>query len=210
MMRGPKKSTMAVRNTEGEMILEDVEVRDAKRPAFCRWPVIRGVLGYIDTMKLGYKCLMRSAEIAGLEDVVEEKPQKKAKSAESEPTQDTKEGTVATSAQEKKEEEEKLPAWVMTLIMVIGIVLGLGLGIGLFLFLPSFIYTLISSNVAFLALNFANSVLPVARVTSFCNLTTVISLFAGVIFLKEPFGWISLLASIVIIVGVWGVQRKAR
>ena len=78
-------------------------------------------------------------------------------------------------------------------------------------FMMSVLYlSVVSSNVAFLALNFANSVLPVARVTSFCNLTTVISLFAGVIFLKEPFGWISLLASIVIIVGVWGVQRKAR
>jgi len=78
-------------------------------------------------------------------------------------------------------------------------------------FMASVLYlSVVSSNVAFLALNFANSVLPVARVTSFCNLTTVISLFAGVIFLKEPFGWISLLASIVIIVGVWGVQRKAR
>ena len=38
-------------------------------------------------------------------------------------------------------------------------------------------------------------------------LTTVISVFAGVIFLGEPFGWISLAASVVIIAGVWGVQR---
>ena len=78
-------------------------------------------------------------------------------------------------------------------------------------FMASVLYlSVVSSNIAFLALNFANAVLPVARVTSFCNLTTVISLFAGVIFLKEPFGWVSLAASLIIIVGVWGVQRKAR
>lgn len=78
-------------------------------------------------------------------------------------------------------------------------------------FLLSVLYlSVISSNVAFLALNYANSVLPVARVTSFCNLTTVISVFAGVLFLREPFGWVSLLASAIIIVGVWGVQRKSR
>lgn len=78
-------------------------------------------------------------------------------------------------------------------------------------FMASVLYlSVVSSNIAFLSLNFANSVLPVARVTSFCNLTTVISLFAGVIFLHEPFGWVSLLASIVIIIGVWGVQRKTR
>ena len=78
-------------------------------------------------------------------------------------------------------------------------------------FMASVLYLSVgSSNIAFLALNFANVVLPVVRVTSFCNLTTVISLFAGVIFLHEPFGWISLLASAIIIIGVWGVQRKAR
>ena len=78
-------------------------------------------------------------------------------------------------------------------------------------FMASVLYlSVVSSNIAFLALNFANSVLPVARVTSFCNLTTVISLFAGVIFLHEPFGWIALAASVVIIIGVWGVQRNAR
>ena len=77
MMRGPKVTAMAVRNTKGEIIVEEVETSAAKRPAFCRWPIIRGVLGYVDTMKLGYKCLMRSAELSGLEDMVEEKPQKK-------------------------------------------------------------------------------------------------------------------------------------
>ena len=77
-------------------------------------------------------------------------------------------------------------------------------------FMASALYlSVFSSNIAFMSLNYANSVLPVARVTSFCNLTTVISLFAGVIFLHEPFGWVALLASIIIIIGVWGVQRKA-
>ena len=77
---------------------------------------------------------------------------------------------------------------------------------------PQFLLALLylsglSSIVAFLMLNYANSELPVARATAFCNLTTVISVFAGVIFLGEPFGWISLAASVVIIAGVWGVQR---
>jgi len=65
----------------------------------------------------------------------------------------------------------------------------------------------VSSIVAFMALNYANNLLPVARVTVFCNMTTIISLFAGVIFLGEPFSAMSLLASVMIIVGIWGVQR---
>ena len=65
----------------------------------------------------------------------------------------------------------------------------------------------ISSIVAFLMLNYANTELPVARTTIFANLTTVISLFAGVVFLGEPFGWLSLAASVIIIGGIWGVQK---
>ena len=79
MMRGPKMTAMAVRNTKGEIVVEEFETTTKKRPAFCRWPIIRGILGYVDTMVLGYKCLMRSAELSGLEDIVEEKPKKKKK-----------------------------------------------------------------------------------------------------------------------------------
>lgn len=79
---------------------------------------------------------------------------------------------------------------------------------------PSFLASLaylssISSIVAFLMLNYANTELPVARTAVFCNLTTIISLFAGVVFLGEPFSWLSLAASVVIVAGVWGVQRTS-
>lgn len=68
----------------------------------------------------------------------------------------------------------------------------------------------LSSVIAFLCLNFAATHLPVARTTVFANITTVVSVFAGVIFLKENCTPISIIASIVIIVGVWGVQRFAQ
>ncbi len=85
MMRGPKVAAMAVRNTEGEMVIESFPTTSSKRPAIFRVPIIRGVLGFIDSMRLGYKCLMRSAEISGLEEIeaeiAEEKAQKKAAKA---------------------------------------------------------------------------------------------------------------------------------
>lgn len=152
MMRGPKMTAMAVRNTKGEIVMEEFETTTKKRPAFCRWPIIRGVIGYIDTMKLGYKCLMRSAELSGLEDVVEEKPKKKkkAKKAEAEvieaPATETEE-TTEESVQEKTEEkkdDDKIPAWMMALVSVISVVLGFGLAIGLFILLPTFLYGLLA------------------------------------------------------------------
>lgn len=64
-----------------------------------------------------------------------------------------------------------------------------------------------SSIIAFMALNYANNDLPVTVATAFANLTTVISVIAGVIFLREPFGPVALLASAMIVAGVWGVQK---
>ena len=103
MMRGPKMTAMAVRNTKGEIVVEEFETPTAKRPAFCRWPIIRGILGYIDSMTLGYKCLMRSAELSGLEDIVEEKPKKK----KGKKFEETVEETLANEAEEQSIEQKE-------------------------------------------------------------------------------------------------------
>ena len=77
-------------------------------------------------------------------------------------------------------------------------------------FVAAIVYlSVLSSVVAFLLLNYASSTLPVARTAAFCNLTTAISMFAGVVFLNEPFGMVSLAASAMIILGVWQVQKRA-
>lgn len=153
MMRGPKKSAMAVRNPQGEIVLEEFETQGAKRPAICRWPIIRGIFGYIDSMTVGYKCLMRSAEIAGLEDLVEEKPKKKkAQKTEVTDAEDVEEVIEPSVESEPKQEtaknaeEKKLPAWVMTLTMVFSVVLGVALAMGLFVFLPTFLFDLLAKG----------------------------------------------------------------
>lgn len=183
MMRGPQKSFMAVRNTKGEIVVEELEIKGKKRPAFFRLPVVRGLFNYIDSMVAGYKCLMRSAELSGLEDIVEESPKKKKKReakerALAEQTQnigeetetpvaeaaveeathepEAAEATVAEAEQpanaEKKpaQEEEKLPSWVMGVIMVASVVLAFALMLGLFFYVPTKLYELLANNVAFL------------------------------------------------------------
>lgn len=136
MMRGPKSAAMAVRNTKGEIVIEDVPIKTSKRPAICRWPIIRGVFGFIDSMTLGYKCLMRSAELSGLEDLVEESPKKKKKCEAEAP---------AKQAEEKESQEEKLPAWTMTVMMVVAVVLAVALAVLLFFMAPTALYSWISS-----------------------------------------------------------------
>lgn len=145
MMRSPKKAMMAVRNPQGEIVLEEVEIKGAKRPAFCRWPIVRGLFAYIDSMTSGYKCLMRSAEIAGLEDMVEDEPKKKSKKAKKAEENQTEE----TSDEAKKEEteDEKLPAWLVSLVMVLGVVFGTLLAVGLFVMLPTVLFDLLAKLV---------------------------------------------------------------
>ena len=50
----------------------------------------------------------------------------------------------------------------------------------------------------------------VARETVFANLTTAVSVFAGVVFLHEPFSWLSFICCLLILAGIYGVQKTAR
>lgn len=68
MMRGPEKTAMAVRHVSGEIILEEWETQGQDKPKWMKLPFVRGLFNFIDSMKYGYKCLMRSAELSGLEE----------------------------------------------------------------------------------------------------------------------------------------------
>lgn len=64
MMRGPEKTSLAVRLPNGS---PDVETWE--NPKITAWykktPFVRGIFNFVDTMRLGYKCLMKSADKAG-------------------------------------------------------------------------------------------------------------------------------------------------
>lgn len=64
-----------------------------------------------------------------------------------------------------------------------------------------------SSMVAYMLSNYALAKLPVARATIFGNLSTVVSVLSGVIIMHDEFTLVSLVAFILIMAGVWGVNR---
>ena len=122
MMRGPKQSAMAVRNPQGEIVLEKWDnTPEGKKPNFIeklkKIPVIRGVFNFASSMAMGYKSLMKSAEIAGFED----------------------------------EEEKENSKGLMAVVGIVAAILGVALSIGLFIFLPTFIYDLIAKLIPFLS-----------------------------------------------------------
>ena len=68
---------------------------------------------------------------------------------------------------------------------------------------------LLASVVCFFLSGYALTYLTVARESVFSNLTTAVSVFAGAVFLHEPFSWLSLLFCFLILLGIWGVQRTS-
>ena len=64
MMKGPKKIALAVRNASGRIVEEEWEYDSENKPVVFKIPIVRGIFNFIDSMKVGYKTLMRSADIA--------------------------------------------------------------------------------------------------------------------------------------------------
>ena len=115
MMRGPKTTAMAVRNPEGEIVLEEHPTRGVNRAKFFKLPIIRGVFNMVDSMAAGYKYLMRSAEICGV-DAEEEK--------------------------RKRENPKWYDAPIVDkLLMPVATALAVVLAVGLFFWLPMQLYT---------------------------------------------------------------------
>ncbi len=170
MMRGPKKSAMAVRRPDGEIAIEVNDLAAANRKGFFKWPIVRGVVGFVDSMVVGYKATMRSAELSGLDELIEEEEREKAAKkaaklakkkgidAEEAPADEVKEEAPAENISEEifgeaavpeafaedKREEKKESSGLMTGVAIIALILGLGLALLLFKVLPESIYELIT------------------------------------------------------------------
>ena len=104
MMRGPHKTAMAVRDPAGQIVLEQWDNPVNKRPAWTKWPFVRGLFNFYDSMRYGYKCLMRSAELSGLDDEDDGKA-KKADERKAE-TAETADEQGAASAENADAEQE--------------------------------------------------------------------------------------------------------
>ncbi len=126
MMRGPKRTNVCVRTGENEIYSEDIKMTTI--PEKCKLfklPLLRGIAGLIDSMRLSYKSLMLSADKAvEAGEVEEEEPSKF-----------------------EKWLDEKFGDKLVKVIMVFASILGVALAVGLFFFLPSFLFDLTANVV---------------------------------------------------------------
>lgn len=69
MMRGPKKTAMAVRLPDGSIDITEMPQKSIKdKIKFLGWPIIRGVVNFVESMLVGYKALSISADKSGFAD----------------------------------------------------------------------------------------------------------------------------------------------
>ncbi len=123
MMRGPKRTTVAVRTDVNEIYTEDISITTLgqKFKAF-KLPLLRGIAGLVDSMRLSYKALMLSANKAIEAGEIEEE----------EPTKF------------EKWIDEKFGDKFLKVLMVFSAILGVLLAVFLFFFLPTFLFDLTS------------------------------------------------------------------
>ena len=118
MMKRGNTCATAVRCPDGTIALDKREVRSIKEKyKFLKIPIIRGVVGFVESMKLSMSILTLSAEMQGIEE------------------EETK---------FEKWLQQKLGKSLMGVAAVIGGVLGVFLALGLFFYLPMLISKLIS------------------------------------------------------------------
>ena len=68
MMRGKKSMATAVRNSDGDIVVESKRLTPVEnKNVFYRIPVIRGVLNFVSMLYNGTQTLLRSSEVYGEE-----------------------------------------------------------------------------------------------------------------------------------------------
>ncbi len=113
MMKSPLKASMAVRKPNGEIYTEQWNLTSSK---ISKYPFIRGIFVMISTLKTGYSCLMKSADISMEEEEIE-----------------------AEKSRFEKFVSEKFGSRAEQFVGAVATVLGIGLAIVLFMLLPTYL-----------------------------------------------------------------------
>ena len=77
MMRGKNMYALSVRTPDKSIKTVKEKIKPAsEKYSFLRWPIIRGVVAFVDSLVTGMKVTMKSAELAGLDDIEYDKESK--------------------------------------------------------------------------------------------------------------------------------------
>lgn len=136
MMRGPKETAIAVRKPDGEIIVEKKPINSfVQKFKINKIPIVRGVFSFFESLIVGTKALMFSAEFYDVEDEDDKKK---------------KETMTAEELEAYNKKNDKM----MTGAIFVSVAVALIFGIGVFMFLPTFLvgllrdYAHLTNNIA--------------------------------------------------------------
>lgn len=120
MMRGPLKTTVAVRAESGEVVKKDLETSSLQNKySFLKIPILRGFATFIDSLMLGQKALTMSIELSG--------------ALEEEPEEQSRFGAFI---------ERHIGDKFAKILIGVATILGIGLSVLLFFFLPTWLFNI--------------------------------------------------------------------
>ena len=136
MMRGPKETAIAVRKPDGEIIVEKKPINSfVQKFKINKIPIVRGVFSFFESLIVGTKALMFSAEFYDVEDEDDKKKKE-------------------TMTVEELEAYNKKNDKMMTGAIFVSVAVALIFGIGVFMLLPTFLvgllrdYAHLTNNIA--------------------------------------------------------------
>ncbi len=120
MMRGPHQIATAVRKPDGEIVIDKQDLGKIRKGKFVKFPIVRGCVNFFDSMIIGVKALMFSAQFFEVDEdgePIEQEPSK------------------FEAWLEKKLDSEK----AMNVVLYCSVILSLLFSVGLFILLPTLI-----------------------------------------------------------------------
>ncbi len=157
LMKGPECSAMALRLPDGTIEVEEKKMTSLKdKNKFFGLPVIRGVVGFVESMIEGYKCLMESAEKVSFDEIKND---------------------------DDIENMSKVDRWItehfgekmMNAISIISMILGFGLAFLLFFYLPTLVADLLNKVTDGAVTNFRVIIESLVRVVIFVLYMVLVS-----------------------------------
>ena len=133
MMRNKENYAVAVRKPDGEMaIVKDVYKGILSSEAAEKIPIIRGIIGFIDSLVLGMKAINFSADFYAEEEEVKEKTEDAGEKENAEKAEDAWEKTPQVMTAKEKQSS-------MGMMTVLVMIVAMFLALGLFMVIPYFI-----------------------------------------------------------------------
>ncbi len=176
MMLGPKGKAIAVRTPDGDIVTECEELKRVRdKYKILGIPVVRGVVNFIESMIIGYKALMHSAEIAFPDDEEEHPDEKNKDTAEKDNKEKKKKKNKKDNKEGSKEDSKDGESKLFSVLSMFAAVIGVVIAFLLFFYLPVFVFNKLNQVSSGALTNFQGLIEGVLKIIIFVAYIAIVS-----------------------------------